>query len=155
MGTTVEGMAVDAELFMSLVITCLTLYVVVACICRVNLLDPKAHKRTWSLFYIGWVYFAGNVLISSMARQPPLYVVVGLAAIAVNLWMTRATWNHAPPRVTHKEPTAPVQLDVVGNRAREIINVNVEAGRDLGDDLRGAGDDYPVIQQLASKDNTR
>ena len=134
----------NAEFLVTFFTMILTGYIVGACVCRINLLDPKNHKWSWSLFYILFVYFACSVLIEALKRTPTAYELAGLVAIALNLWMTKATWGAQPPVVTHKK-NEPIRLDIVTNREREIISVNVEAGRDLGDALRT--DEFPQLSR--------
>lgn len=85
--------------------------IILAATCRVNLMRPRAHKFSWTALYILYAAFAGCVLIYLSDNPPcpdalelPLLLMLGLAAIGLNLWLTYRHWLVKPPAIT-LEPT--------------------------------------------------
>jgi hypothetical protein len=74
--------------------------IVVACICRVNLMRVGRQKLGWLALYILWAPFALGMLIDlvSYPWRVDWYVCFGVAGILLHLTLTRRKWaGGAPP----------------------------------------------------------
>ena len=79
----------------------LTVFVVVSCICRVNLLRPGKHAYSWTIKYALFTAFAGGEFLEAVqsANWFTWYELAGLIGIAVHLLVSRKGWLNGPPRV--------------------------------------------------------
>lgn len=76
--------------------------VIVACICRVNLMRRGQHKLGWALLYMLWAPFAGGMLIDLVLRDYKLdwWACFGIAGILLHMVLTRHKWAHGAPEET-------------------------------------------------------
>ena len=76
-------------------------FVLAGCICRLDMLKPRLHKRGWLWMYTAAAPFAAGVLIDLVTdRAVDWYCSFGLAAIALHLLVTRHLWRGTPPAET-------------------------------------------------------
>lgn len=82
-------------------------FVLVACVCRVNLMRVGEHKRGWLWLYTLAAPFAGGVLIDLLTdRSVDWYCCFGIAAFLLHIVVTRRLWQRGAPSETRlKEST--------------------------------------------------
>jgi hypothetical protein len=81
--------------------------ILVACICRLDLLTPRLHKLGWRLMYLLYAAYAGGVLIDLATAQPvDWYEAAGIAGVLIHVALTRRLWRDGPPSETCKEHPA-------------------------------------------------
>lgn len=76
--------------------------IVVACICRVNLMRYGTHKLGWLALYILFAPFAGGMLIDLLTAPSRVdwWACFGIAAVALHILLTRHKWRAGAPRET-------------------------------------------------------
>lgn len=84
--------------------------IILAAICRVNLMCPRTHRFSWAMLYILYAAFAMGTMvymaetrIDPDALELPGLLMLALAAIGLNLWVTHHHWVVKPPMVTQAE----------------------------------------------------
>lgn len=84
----------------------LVAFILVAAICRINMLDVRKHRYSFALVYLLLALFAGGTLADYLTtdQTPSLWSICGLLAAAVNIWLTRDRWpNDVPWIAVRKE----------------------------------------------------
>ncbi len=77
--------------------------VLIGCICRIDLLDPKRHRLGWRLLYILFSAYAGGVLMDLwVLGQVDWYEGAGVAGVLLHISLTRKLWRCGPPPETLK-----------------------------------------------------
>lgn len=73
--------------------------VLLACICRVNLLQsPKLHRMSWGVLYIAYALFAlGTLLDLILWAETDWWVCAGIAGVMLQLLLTHKDWKRAAP----------------------------------------------------------
>lgn len=76
------------------------LLVIVACICRVNLMRFGQHKFGWLVLYILWAPFAMGMLIDMLTAPGRVdwWACFGIAGILLHIVLTRRKWSAGAPR---------------------------------------------------------
>lgn len=84
------------------------LFVIVACICRVNLMHYGRNKLGWLALYILWAPFAGGMLIDLLTAPGKVdwWACFGVAGILLHIVLTRARWSVGAPHETRFEGRA-------------------------------------------------
>jgi hypothetical protein len=92
------------------------LVIVASCICRVGAMDPRRHRRGWSVMYVAMAAFAASAALEMLhnATLPQQIVLLGLLAIAANLALTHHDWRAGPPRITQRNPPRTRAADRAG-----------------------------------------
>lgn len=87
----------------------LCLFIVVACICRVNAMTASRNRFFWSLMYILMAVYAAGELLDVLLTQHWMatHELAGLVAIALNLALTHRHWRLGPPPITCKPGCEP------------------------------------------------
>lgn len=87
----------------------LCLGIIVACICRVNMMTASSNKAGWSAMYILMAAYAGGELIDVLRLQiwMSTHELLGLLAMALNLGLTHRHWRQGPPQITCKPGCGP------------------------------------------------
>jgi hypothetical protein len=77
-------------------------FVVLACICRVNLMRYGVNKLGWIALYILYAPFAGGMLITLLTEPERVewWECVGVAGLAVHVVLTRRHWAMGAPVYT-------------------------------------------------------
>ena len=77
--------------------------VIFICICRVNMLNWRTYKISWSAVYATMSVFAGGVAADiANLDQPRWYVVAGLLGLLLHLSTSWRLWRIKPPEYTRK-----------------------------------------------------
>jgi hypothetical protein len=89
------------NMFALLAFMALTAFVIVSCICRVNLLRPGKHAYIWTIKYALFTAFAGGEFLEAAqsATWSTWYELAGLTGVVVHLLVTRKAWRNGPPRI--------------------------------------------------------
>lgn len=93
---------------MNLVLTTISMvlaaFVILACICRVNALDPDKHQYLWTIKYSLFAAFAGGEVLQVVYEIDAFTMteLAGLVGIAIHLIATRPGWRNGPPTVAQK-----------------------------------------------------
>ena len=77
--------------------------IIVACICRVNLMRYGDNKFGWIVLYTLWAPFACGMLIDLLTFPARIdwWACFGIAGIALHIVLTRQRWSAgAPPETT-------------------------------------------------------
>lgn len=84
-------------------------FIIVACICRVNVMTASRNRFAWSAMYILMAAFAAGELIDvlTLRRWMVWHELAGLCAVALNLLLTHRHWRHGPPAITCKPGCEP------------------------------------------------
>ena len=92
-----------------LVYLVLCLFIIVACICRVNVMTASRNRFSWSAMYTLMAAFAGGELLDvlTLQRWMAWYELAGLVAVGLNLWLTHRHWSNGPPPITCKPGCGP------------------------------------------------
>lgn len=77
-------------------------FVVLACICRVNLMRYGISKPGWMALYILYAPFGGGMLLDLLLAPQKVewWACVGIAGIVVHLMLTRHHWSNGAPLYT-------------------------------------------------------
>jgi hypothetical protein len=85
----------------------LSLFIVLACICRIAALEPDNHRLMWRIMYI--LFAAAALEVAFNAREllelsdwMPFFIVAGFA---VNLLLTRHSWTNGAAEITKLKGT--------------------------------------------------
>ena len=74
-----------------------------ACICRVNRLYSKTHKRAWIICYIAYAAFAAALLIQILEGQRASDAhLFALLSLCLNIALTRKSWALRAPKIMEK-----------------------------------------------------
>lgn len=71
--------------------------VLVASACRVNKIQLQQHRAGWVLAYVLMWLYAALEIHDALVIEPRFSALVGLAAIALWIWGSRATWANGAP----------------------------------------------------------
>jgi hypothetical protein len=77
-------------------------FIVLACICRINLMRYGTNKLGWMALYILYAPFAGGMLLDLLTEPAKVewWACVGVAGIAMHLVLTRRHWSMGAPIYT-------------------------------------------------------
>lgn len=69
-----------------------------AVICRIDTMHRKRNKLSWWFMYAAYAVFAGAALIDVLVHKAghPVHLL-GLTAVAMNLWLTHKSWPGGKP----------------------------------------------------------
>lgn len=69
-------------------------FILLAAICRINMLDVRKHRRSFVVMYLCLVLFAGGTLADCLTSgvYPSAWDICGLIAAAVNIINSRERW---------------------------------------------------------------
>lgn len=82
---------------------------IVSCMCRVNRLNAaKDDRSSWVLLYTVYSAVSASIALQVLGADEGVAVVTGaewfaLVGIALNLWITRASWKTTVPNVVKRE----------------------------------------------------
>lgn len=76
-----------------------------ACICRINLLKYSTHDYRWVALYLLTFAFAGGNLADALSSGKPMSIwnFAGIAAAALELWLSRSRWPGQAPYESFKK----------------------------------------------------
>lgn len=75
-------------------------YVLTACICRLNLMTPATSKPLWRVMYLMLAAWAGWVAADLATNgDAPVRDAVGILAVALYMHLTRRRWADGVPEV--------------------------------------------------------
>lgn len=73
--------------------------IIIACICRVNLLTAGVHRFAWGVLYIAYAAFAMGCAIDLLIQRfAEWWVCLGVAGVVLQLWLTRKDWRAGAPQ---------------------------------------------------------
>lgn len=80
-------------------------FIVLVCICRVNLMRYGVSKPGWMALYILYAPFAGGMLIALLTNPDKVewWVCFGIAGALVHLFQTRSHWSMGAPIYTESQ----------------------------------------------------
>lgn len=80
--------------------------IVVACICRINLMRYGQNKLGWMVLYIAFAPFAGGMALDLLASPERVewWDCFGIAGIALHIALTRHHWRTGSPYESRRTP---------------------------------------------------
>jgi hypothetical protein len=85
----------------------LCLGIVLACVCRLNMIRLGVHRTMYAAMYIALAYFAGGTLADALSTHhfPDPWVLAGLVASLASILATLDRWSNGPPWAAQKPHT--------------------------------------------------
>jgi hypothetical protein len=81
--------------------------VLLACVCRINLLHARRSKAGWIALYIVWAALASGVLIDLVVGRPvDGWAALGGLGALLHVVLTRRLWSQGAPRETERQRDA-------------------------------------------------
>lgn len=78
-------------------------YVLLACICRVNMMEPGNSLWVWRALYIALAAWTGDVAADLASTGfVSLRDMMGVLAMATYMHLTRERWQHGVPEVARQ-----------------------------------------------------
>jgi len=75
-------------------------YVLLACICRLNMMEPRRSSWAWRAVYVALAAWTGHVAADLAALgSVPLRDALGVIAMAAYMHLTRQRWADGVPEV--------------------------------------------------------
>lgn len=68
-------------------------------VCRLDVIFLSKHKLGWGLMYVCYAGFAASAALGSPEEER----FFGLAALGLNLLLTKHLWEEGPPRSVEKQ----------------------------------------------------
>jgi len=79
------------------------LFVLAACVCRLDMLKLRYSKLAWILMYILWAIYTGGVLTDLWVGRPvDWYEAAGVFGLLIHICLTRSGWHGGPPPDTNR-----------------------------------------------------
>jgi hypothetical protein len=82
-------------------------YVLLACVCRLNLMTPETSQVAWRVAYVALAAWTGAVAADlATAGAVPLRDALGVLAMALYMHLTRRRWANGMPEVAQRKSRA-------------------------------------------------
>lgn len=89
--------------FIYIAATLLAAFILFSCVCRGDRIQMSKHKIGWGVLYLLYAIFAGMALLQVLDSVHIEWAeVVGLLAVACNLWLTKHLWREDVPASVKK-----------------------------------------------------
>ncbi len=89
--------------FIYIAATLLAVFILISCVRRGDCIQMSKHGFGWGLLYLLYAFFAGMTLLQVLdGVRVEFMEVVGLLAVACNLWLTKNLWREDVPASVKK-----------------------------------------------------